>query len=111
MSYKVREVSLYHADATHKVYQVFNPKMDTKESWVFDAYLMGVKASENVIDDFWNKLNDKFGNDVIFERDALIDSKRKCYTGISVINVLFQDINKAKEYASLLEKALSGLDK
>lgn len=109
MKYSVKEAKVYHGGTTNDVYKVFSPQLESADDWVYEPYLLGIKDSDNIVDDFWNSLTEKFPSKVIFERDALIDSKRKCYTGMSLINLYFVDMGTAKEYASLLNKALEKL--
>lgn len=89
-----------------KKYVVIDKNLNINERWLFEAYLLKIEADKDgdIVLPYIDYLNDKY-NSVLFERDSIIDSKRSCFTGMSVITVSFTDKNEAQDYADILNAA------
>lgn len=90
-----------------EAYKVVNKKLESLDDWVYEAFLLDIPFSEDgdIIFPFFDFVKDNF-NSAQFEREALVDSQRNCFTGLSVTKIKFLEFNEANGYASLLNEKL-----
>lgn len=88
-------------------YKVVNKSIESLDDWVYEAFLLEVQPSNDgdIIFPFLDMVNDKFKS-AQFEREALIDTQRNCFSGLSVLKIKFINKEDAENYAELLNEKL-----
>lgn len=96
----------------NKAFKVYCSDLESLDDWVYEPYLLSLKIEDgDIVNSFYNFLNAKFPDKVIFSSVSFTDLERKCFTGMSAIKIFFVDEESANEYAEMLNDQLSSVGK
>lgn len=103
MKYTVKEVKI----DGKKMYSVINELWDMNERWIFDCYILSIEGTEklDLVSSFLNFLTESYPSAHI-GRGSIIDSARKCFTGMSTIEIHFENKDEADSYCNLLNEKM-----
>lgn len=88
----------------NKKFRVVCPEIESREDWIYEAYLLKSENCEDIVVDFLDRL-ETFKVSVV-ERGSYVDYRHKKFVGISTIKAFFKNKEEAQKYADYLNEKL-----